>query len=204
MTEREDDAFAASGAPRHIGVGVPVDGRVGDWMATFSGGRFWPMDPRVEEVNIVDIAHHLSLQCRYAGAVRRFYSVAEHCVLMTRRLKYIGAGENVQRWALLHDASEAYMQDLIRPVKENVTGYREIEAKIMAVIAEAFELIGPEPEGVRQADHRMLNDEREQNTHPSPWLWAGPQEPFGVRLEYWPPAAAELEFLREHSRLWGV
>jgi hypothetical protein len=52
------------------------------WLQTNSGGRFYPFNPRVEDVNIADIAHALSLLCRYGGHVDRFYSVAEHCVLM--------------------------------------------------------------------------------------------------------------------------
>lgn len=88
-----------------------VDKRRGDWMMTYSGRAFWPLDPRADEIDPLDIAHALSMLCRYGGHVRRFYSVAEHCVLMSHAV----APEHAL-WALLHDATEAYMVDLPRPI----------------------------------------------------------------------------------------
>jgi hypothetical protein len=76
--------------------------RRGDWMQTFTGRRFWPLDPRGEDVLIEDIAHALSLLTRYGGHCTRFYSVAEHSVLLARA----ATPENAL-WLLLHDASEA-------------------------------------------------------------------------------------------------
>ena len=77
------------------------------FVSTFSGGRFHPLKPRIEEVRIEDIAHALSLKCRYSGQCARFYSVAEHSVLVAALVE--------PRWqpaALLHDAGEAYLADL--------------------------------------------------------------------------------------------
>lgn len=59
------------------------EARIGDWMQTASGRMFWPVDPRPEDVEINDIAHALSLTCRYCGHVREFYSVAQHSVLVS-------------------------------------------------------------------------------------------------------------------------
>lgn len=59
---------------------TPADDRRGDWIQTFTGRRFWPLDPRPEDVCIEDIAHALSLKCRFGGHCTRFYSVAEHSV----------------------------------------------------------------------------------------------------------------------------
>ena len=56
--------------------------RGGDWMQTYSGFQFWPLDPRPEEIHVIDIAHSLANQCRYAGHCREFYSVAQHSVLL--------------------------------------------------------------------------------------------------------------------------
>jgi hypothetical protein len=88
--------------------------RRGDWMQTFTGRAFYPLDPRPEDIDPVDIAHALSLICRYGGHSSRFYSVAEHCVLMSHAV----APEHAL-WALLHDATEAYLGDMIRPLKRS-------------------------------------------------------------------------------------
>ncbi len=142
----------------------------GDWIRTFTGKRFFVLKPRPEDVCIEDIAHALSMLCRYTGHTRRFYSVSEHSVLVTgvvaERLNAQGrAGDagnlNVLRWALLHDASEAYTGDLTRPLKHQaeLALFREVEARIMGVIAEHFNLIGPEPEIVREVDKEIIGTE---------------------------------------------
>lgn len=71
-----------------------------DWIATFTGGVFFPLAPRVEDVRISDIAHALSMLCRFAGHTRGFYSVAQHSVLVSRLCSQQDA-----LWGLLHDAS---------------------------------------------------------------------------------------------------
>ena len=75
-----------------------MSARRGEWIQTFSGGRFWPLDPRPEDVYIGDIAHALSMKCRYAGHTTFFYSVAEHSVHVCRH-----APAEHKLWALLHD-----------------------------------------------------------------------------------------------------
>lgn len=172
--------------------------RRGDWMQTYRGQMFWPMDPHPDEVDIVDIAHALSNACRYAGHVREFYSVAEHCVLMSRAMTTL----NDRRWALLHDATEAYLVDVPRPVKPHLAGYREAEAALMAVIAKRFRLIGEMPETVKRADNGILQDERNQAMSPSEHVWAFDAPPLGVTLRFWRPEEAEREFLIAFSELW--
>ena len=63
-----------------------VSARKGDWMQTYTGRQFWPIDPRANEVHIEDIAHALSMMCRYNGHCRTFYSVAEHSVLVSQHV----------------------------------------------------------------------------------------------------------------------
>lgn len=87
-------------------------GRVGEKMRTYSGGWFWPLDPRALEVKLLDIAHHLAMLCRWTGAVRSFYSVAQHSVLVSREVP-----PELKGAALLHDAAEAYLGDDARPMK---------------------------------------------------------------------------------------
>lgn len=172
--------------------------RAGDWMETFTGKMFWPMDPRPEEIDIRDIAHALSNACRYAGHVQRFYSVAEHCVLMSRC--FVTADD--AKWALLHDASEAYLVDVPRPVKPYLPGYREAEKAVMLAVCRRFGLADLMPAAVHSADNRILCDERAQAMSASGLLWnlAGP--PLGVTLEFWAPEVAERHFLMVYRSLF--
>jgi hypothetical protein len=171
--------------------------RHGDFMQTYTGRKFWPMDPRADEVFIEDIAHSLAMQCRYAGHCHRFYSVAEHSVLMARHLRWEGV--DVALWALLHDASEAYLVDIPRPVKPYLGGYKEAEAKVMAVVAERFGLAADMPAVVHDADNRIIGDEL-ANLTPMDWH-ARYNEPLGVTLRYWSPARASEEFMATFTAL---
>src|SRR5438093_1391342 len=107
----------------------------GDWMQTYSGAKFYPMHPRAEDVDPIDIAHSLSLLCRYNGHLDRFYSVGEHCVLMSQAV-----GPENALWALLHDATEAYVGDMVRPLKLQQPSFVEAEDRVMAAICERFGL----------------------------------------------------------------
>src|SRR5271165_7548492 len=89
-----------------------ADNRKGDWIQTYTGRVMYPLDPRPEEINIIDIAHALSNLCRFTGHVRTFYSVAEHSVRVSQHCDPKDA-----LWGLLHDASEAYLADMSRPMK---------------------------------------------------------------------------------------
>ncbi|PWE56809.1 hypothetical protein DEM27_08305 [Metarhizobium album] len=168
------------------------EARQGDWMQTYTGRQFWPLDPRSEEVVIDDIAHSLSLQCRYAGHCRRFYSVAEHSVLLARWLrgKY---GAMTALYGLLHDASEAYLVDVPRPVKPSLTGYKEVEAKVQAAVFQRFGLPADLPDTVHDADNRIIGDEL-VNLQPMEWH-ARHSDKLGVPIMLWSPAEAEEEFM---------
>ncbi len=169
-------------------------------MQTFTGRAFYPMDPRVEDIDPADIAHALSLICRYGGHINRFMSVAEHCVLMS----YAVAPENAL-WALVHDATEAYMGDMIRPLKQSMPAYRAAEDRLMAVICERFGIDPVCPAEVKQADLRILHDERAALMSASPQSWGSLEgvPPLGVTVEGWSPADAESEYsarLRQLTR----
>ncbi|MCW5954402.1 MAG: hypothetical protein KIT69_19295, partial [Propionibacteriaceae bacterium] len=155
------------------------------------GGRFWPLDPRPEEVVPEDIAHALSLICRYGGHATRFYSVAEHCVL----LSYAVPQEHAL-WALLHDAAEAYIGDMVRPLKRSMPNYRIIELRILAAIAERFNLSGPIPDEVIDADNRILRTERAAVLTPTNDHWLTDDlEPLPVTIVGWQPELAEVCYL---------
>lgn len=167
----------------------------GDWMQTYTGRQFWPMDPRASEIDPDDIAHALSMLCRYGGHSSEFYSVAEHCVLMS----YAVSPEHALA-ALLHDATEAYLVDVPRPIKRapGMEAYRVAEARLMDEIAERFNLSGGDawyglPAEVKAADNRILVDERARLMSLGADLdWnLGGIEPLGVKIQCWAPHVAE-------------
>lgn len=171
--------------------------RKGDWMQTYSGGQFWPLDPRASEVNIQDIAHALSNKCRYNGHSQFFYGVAEHSVHIADWLHHNGHGPVIALWGLLHDAGEAYLPDIIRPIKvqPEMAHMRGIEANVMAAVCEKFGLDPTEPAIVKHADSRILLDERDALMSPVPAPWNVPGEPLGVEIEGWWPSVAKDAFL---------
>jgi hypothetical protein len=173
--------------------------RKGDWMQIATGRAFWPMDPREDEIFIEDIAAALSKLCRYGGHCTRFYSVAEHCILAAR-----AAPEGLRLPTLMHDASEAYLSDVIRPVKAHLTNYKTIEANLERAIAGRFGLPWPMPAQVKALDEAMIADERDQAMLPAPMAWSqwNPVPPLGVELQFWSPDRAESEFLVSF-RLYG-
>lgn len=121
------------------------------YIRTYSGRKFYPLDPRPEEVCIEDIAHHLSNQCRWAGAVKSFYSVALHSMhvsMMTHKENALAA--------LLHDASEAYLCDMPKPAKHGMPEYQGIEDRLQEVIAKALGFQYPFTPEVHQADQAAL------------------------------------------------
>lgn len=170
----------------------------GNWMQTFTGRQFYPLDPRPEDISILDIAHALSMQCRYNGHVRNLYSVAEHCVLVSRLV----APENAL-WALLHDATEAYVGDMIPPLKLHMPEFQAVENKVMRAIAQKFGLAGDMPNEVHETDSRILLDERAALMGPPAGEWDIEGEPFGVEILAWSPATAELEYLVRFAELTG-
>ncbi len=140
------------------------------WFITYTGRQFWPLEPRAEEVSIIDIAHALSHVARWTGHTREHFSVAQHSYLVSitaecsARAKDMAPGyvRTVALWGLLHDAPEAYIADVARPVKHDVFGqrYREIESRLMRAICDRFLLPHEMPAAVKEADDRLLVTER--------------------------------------------
>lgn len=118
---------------------------------TYTGKYVNPTEPKTADICIEDIAHALSQQPRFGGHLPVFYSVAQHCITVAQYLPidYRLAG-------LLHDASEAYLIDVPRPVKEQLIGYKEIENGLMAEIANRFGFIWPMSSEVKDIDESML------------------------------------------------
>lgn len=177
----------------------------GDWMQTFSGHAFYPLDPDPELIEPMDIAHSLAMQCRYNGHVTRFYSVAEHCVLMSDYLieRWGGSveldedGRQLALWALLHDAAEAYIGDMVRPLKVNMPAFIAIDEFVTAAVADRFGLADHTiPREVKLVDTRILLDERAALLRTPPRDWAlGDLEPLGVKIRGWEPGIAKWEYV---------
>src|SRR5690606_26884872 len=137
-----------------------------DWMQVYSGEPFYPLAVKPEDIHITDIAHALGMVCRYGGHCRRFYSVAEHSVLLSHTVDPEHA-----LWALLHDATEAYLGDVVRPLKHQLPGYIAAELRLETAIATRFGLPGLMPDQVKEHDTRIVVDEREQLMAPSRLHW---------------------------------
>ena len=147
----------------------------GSWMQTYTGRQFYPLHPYPNDVDPEDIAHALAHICRYGGHVDRFYSVAEHCVLMSRAV----APEHALS-ALLHDATEAYIVDVPRPLKHLLLDYQDIEDEVWLAVSTRFRIPLELDPSIKIADNRMLLAERDQllkDPPPIPWTWANDLKP---------------------------
>ena len=128
-------------------------------ISTYRGEEFTPTDPDVEKIHIEDIAHSLSLMCRANGHCIRFFSVAQHSINCANEAKARGLPERIQLACLIHDASEAYLSDITRPVKKHLPRYMEIEKRLQDVIYDKFletPLSDEELAHIDQIDHDML------------------------------------------------
>lgn len=193
--------------------------RMGDWFVTFGGRRFYPFDPRVEDIHIEDIAHALSLQTRWMGQCKRFYSIADHSLMCMHAVIMLYSGKvDFLKWALLHDAVEAYTGDIIRPIKRslvvdlglNAIDFKEFENRLLKLVAERFGLCWPIPEEIHIIDNRMLVTEAleltsfRENLH---WAktkpWADIQ-PLDVDLPHRDPRMTELAFMQAFNELFEI
>jgi hypothetical protein len=171
--------------------------RKGDWIQTFTAVAFWPIDPNIEEINIYDIAHSLANQCRFTGHCKFHYSIAQHsiyCAEQCKRNKF---------YALLHDASEAYLVDIPRPLKhlDEFKTYRLLEAQLQGIICDKFGLDRAQPADVTIADNRMLATEARDLMKPPLTHWNTMPAPYDFTIECWTPDQAEERFLEVFDRL---
>lgn len=229
ITDYDSDKKALTPADRRAGC-------QGDWMLTYTGRQFFPFAPRAADVDLHDIAHALANMCRYAGHTRQFYSVAQHAVLVSNTIfrdacrrvadpdshevKLTAADNLAERWALLHDAAEAYLQDVIRPLKKCMYFDRpanpgwpnsffhvnEVEEKVERAVAERFGFAWADVERVasvvKAADNALLMTERRDLMSDKGPAWHKWAEPLEERIEdCWLPAAAQKEFLQRAAEL---
>lgn len=178
--------------------------RDGGWMVTYSGMKFYPLDPKPEEIRFEDIAHGLSNVCRFGGQSKTFYSVAEHSVRVAQWLMRTEKSEELAAWGLVHDASEAYLGDVIRPIKKFFPAYKVVEEKVMKAVTKKLGLPWPEPALVKKADNVILACEARDLMNP-PCGSEMPEKPDHTVEPIKPvrPEGAKFMFEVEFRRLFG-
>jgi hypothetical protein len=155
--------------------------------------------PEPEDVHIEDIAHALSMLCRYSGMCRNYFSVAEHSVLMSYMVPQDYALE-----ALLHDGAEAYVGDVIMPLKPLLPDFKKLERQNELAVRIRFRLPHEVSLPVRKADRDIVITEYETLMPAIPasvgWEWDGEKDP-SVELKLWCPTIAEMKFLERYRVL---
>jgi hypothetical protein len=172
------------------------------WISTISGRQFHYFDTQPDQIDIGDIAHALSMACRFSGHIKHFYSVAEHSVACSRLVPKEDALA-----ALLHDASEAYIADIAKPIKEYMGDYKKIEDSIMGSISKKFEFQYPLNDAIKYADMVMLSTEAHYllPTKGDDWsMWNYIKRPpieLGILPKCWNPRNAYYGFLDRYNEL---
>lgn len=162
------------------------------WVTTLSGKRFNILKPDPEAVKIEDIACALARQARFNGHTRFFYSVGQHSVLGAE----VSPTKEIALQMLFHDATEAYIGDLVSPVKALCPDFELIETRIHWAISQKLNLEFPLPKVVKQIDRRLLATEVRDLITKDLGSWnIGADEPFDFPIIPWPPEVTEARFL---------
>lgn len=166
-----------------------------DFIRLHSGLQFHILKPRVEEIDIMDIAWSLSHLCRFTGHTRQFYSVAQHCCHVCDILP-----SPLQLRGLLHDGSEAFANDLASPIKQYLPQYKELEVRIEQIIARRFGFRLPMPAAIKTADLTLLVTEMRDLMKNADYKQL-PYTPLPDRIVPWPSTKARREFLKRFNKL---
>lgn len=174
--------------------------RIPSKITMFSGRHVDPLDLQVEDIDLADIAHHLSNQCRWSGATKHHYSVAQHAYYCSTIVPSEQAFD-----ALHHDDAETYLQDMAKPLKNHETlgqAYRGAEKRIEKIIGEAFGVRFPVSPEVKEADLLMLCAEADQLVHGRKhWTYYHDLPAAEIVIPKWTPEKAERKFLARHEQL---
>ncbi len=170
------------------------------YVSTFLGNRFYPAAPRIEDVHIEDIAHGLAFQCRFNGQTRAFYSVAQHSLLVAGLVP-----ARLRLAALLHDAAEAYLGDMVKPLKALFPEFSRLEEGVMTIIGERFGVAGFRNPAIKRADLIALaTEKRDLMPHScEPWATLAGITPVPARIRPLAPQEAKAAFLERFHELGG-
>ncbi len=176
-------------------------------MIIYTGRDVNPLNMTLDDIDIVDIAHHLSNICRFGGATREHYSVAQHCVLVSLHVP-----KDEALAGLMHDAAEAYIGDFVAPLKELLcfprayhpsgvfTPLRVLENNILVVIFKHFNVRPVETKLVHYAD--LAARETEGRDLVKGWKMSVDVDPWPETIDPWSQSLAEAEFLNRFYQLW--
>ena len=173
------------------------------WIQTYTGKKIDPFYPDPKQIEILDIAHALSQTCRFSGHTDLFYSVAEHCF----NLSYLVKSE-FAIYGLLHDAAEAYLNDVVRPVKPFarfhydglILTYKEVEDALLNTIITKFIGECNFNEQIYEYDDRLTFTEG-TILMPDTTCWELQKNPFKIYLNCWSPLVAERHYLQRFAEL---
>jgi len=170
------------------------------YVSTFSGNRFYPLEPRIDVVAIEDIAHGLAYQCRFNGQTREFYSVAQHSLIVASLVP-----TDLRLAALLHDAAEAYLGDMVKPLKVLLPQFADLEDKVTAIIAAAFAVDFSDYGPIKRADLIALaTEKRDLMPHSvERWAYLDDIRPLAQPIVAMSPSQAKQAFLAQFARLAG-
>jgi hypothetical protein len=185
----------------------PGDEHVRRWIQTYTGKAFDLFDPQPDQIDIRDIAHALGFVCRFGGHSHAHYSVAEHSIHVANLVpaEFALAG-------LLHDAAEAYIGDMVRPLKLEMPAYQTLDDTVTEAIFQKFGIAKKLTmlgwESIKHADNSMLALESTNiwvmGNNPPPRPWAPlPTPPTGIEIQVWTGRVAEQQFLERFLQLGG-
>lgn len=184
------------------------------YIGTYTNKKFYFLDPKPEQICIEDIAQALSMSCRFSGHVSKFYSVAEHCCIIADLVERYHDNKNgilrdaitptlkkhaECRAALLHDASEAYICDIPRPIKPSLDNYFDMELKIEKVIQEKYSITA-KTDLINYYDQHICGEEARQLFLNVPDWVEDSDRIDGVKINAWTPDQAKKEFLDRFDR----
>lgn len=173
-----------------------------DWILTFTGKKFFPLEPNAAEIDTLDIAHTLSNESRFGGKTREFYSVAQHSVRVAQAIWQETCNAEQALAGLFHDASEAYLRDIPSPLKylPEFDFYRRAEKVLEAMIYAHFGL-KPDDELIKRHDQRALHHEAfHLMPKHSEWNLTTDRPEDFEPFDCWDPRLAQILFL-EMNRL---
>lgn len=168
------------------------------YVSTFSGNRFYPLEPRIDVVAIEDIAHGLAYLCRFNGQTREFYSVAQHSLVVASLVP-----TDLRLAALLHDAAEAYLGDMVKPLKVLMPEFAALEDKVSNIIGATFGIDYSDYRPIKRADLIALaTEKRDLMPHSAErWDYLDGIAPLAERIVPMSPGQAKQAFLQEFTRL---
>ena len=171
------------------------------YICTYLGNRFYPLEGRIDRVHLEDIAHGLAYQCRFNGQTSEFYSIAQHSLMVADIVSL--QHPELRLAALLHDASEAYLGDVVKPLKALLPNYKDIEHRVEEIIAENFsisdKIFNPL---IKKADMIALaTEKRDLMPHSAEdWSYLKGFEPLSEAIVSMSPEQAKRSFLIEVNK----